>query len=159
MRQNRKLTSAVNIKSGPSPSPDQDWPSGPTTQSACWRLKKAASRWSCYNWPSPRSSHAKLSRESFIAQAAGWMTFLKRLPTALQPVTVYDQMLTEFRSFMKEDRGLSPITVEYRCINPTRGALTSSPDLMWGRPSGLRFLPIPGPTDSILTSSSECTIR
>jgi site-specific recombinase XerD len=30
-------------------------------------------------------------------------------------VEVYDQMLVDFTNFMKVDRGLSPITVEYRC--------------------------------------------
>src|SRR6266851_6136500 len=78
-------------------------------------IEKAASRWSSHNWPSPKGSHAKLSREYFIAQATRWLTFLNRLQTAPRPVTVYDQMLADFRSFMKEDRGLSPTTVEYRC--------------------------------------------
>ena len=30
---------------------------------------------------------------------------LNRLQTPVKPVTIYDQMLDEFRSFMKEDRG------------------------------------------------------
>jgi hypothetical protein len=74
-------------------------------------IKKAASRWSSHNWPSPESSHAKLSREYFMAQAAGWLTFLDRLQAARKPETVYDQMLAEFKGFMEEDRGLSPATV------------------------------------------------
>ena len=78
-------------------------------------IAEAASRWSSRNWPSPKSSHAKLSQEYFIAQATGWLTFLNRLQTVTKPVTAYDQMLAEFRSFMNEDRGLSPTTVEYRC--------------------------------------------
>src|ERR1700756_5633835 len=36
-------------------------------------IKKAASRWSRHNWPSPKSSHAKRSREYFTAQAAKWL--------------------------------------------------------------------------------------
>ena len=39
------------------------------------QIKKSASRWSSHNWPSPESSHAKRSREYFMAQAAGWLTF------------------------------------------------------------------------------------
>lgn len=78
-------------------------------------IEKAARRWSSLNWPSSKSSYAKLSREYFIALAVGWLRFLNRLQTVPKPVTVCDQMLAEFRSFMKEDRGLSPITVEYRC--------------------------------------------
>lgn len=78
-------------------------------------IKKAARRWSSHNWPSPESSHAKRSREYFMAQAAGWLTFLNRLQTAPKRVTVYDQMLAEFRGFMEEDRGLSPATVKTNC--------------------------------------------
>lgn len=78
-------------------------------------IKKAATRWSKHNWPSSESSQAKRSREYFMAQAAEWLTFLNRLQTPPKPVTVYDQMLAEFRSFMKEDRGLSPATVKGCC--------------------------------------------
>jgi integrase/recombinase XerD len=78
-------------------------------------IKKAATRWSNHNWPSRQSSHAKRSRDYFIATAVEWLTFLNRLRTAPKPVTIYDQMLDEFRSFMKEDRGLSPATVKGCC--------------------------------------------
>src|SRR5882762_2745355 len=78
-------------------------------------IKKAASRWSRHNWPSPQSSHAKRSREYFTAQAAKWLTFLNRFRTPAKPATVYDQMLAEFRTFMEEDRGLSPATVKGSC--------------------------------------------
>jgi integrase/recombinase XerD len=78
-------------------------------------IERAASRWASHNWPLPKSSHAKVSRDYFIAQAAGWLTFLNRLQIAPKPVEVYDQMLVDFTNFMKIDRGLSPITVEYRC--------------------------------------------
>lgn len=71
-------------------------------------IEKAATRWSNHNWSSPQSSHAKRSREYFMATATEWLTFLNRLQIAPKPVTVYDQMLGEFKSFMKEDRGLSP---------------------------------------------------
>jgi len=63
-------------------------------------IKKAASRWSSNNWPWPEVSHAKRSREYFMAQAAGRMTFLNRLQTPPKPVTAYDQMFAEFRSFI-----------------------------------------------------------
>lgn len=78
-------------------------------------IKKAASRWSSHNWPSTESSHAKRSREYFIAQAAKWLTFLNRFQTPRKPATVYDQMLAEFRTFMEEDRGLSQATVKGNC--------------------------------------------
>jgi integrase/recombinase XerD len=78
-------------------------------------IKKAAIRWSNHNWPSPQSSHAKRSREYFMAQAAEWLTFLNRFRTQPKPATVYDRMLAEFRAFMEEDRGLSPATVRGCC--------------------------------------------
>ena len=78
-------------------------------------IKKAATRWSNHNWPSPQSSHANRSREYFTAQAAKWLTFLNRFRTPPKPASVYDQMLAEFRAFMEEDRGLSPATVKGCC--------------------------------------------
>jgi integrase/recombinase XerD len=78
-------------------------------------IKKAATRWSNHNWPSPQSSNAKRSREYFTAQAVNWLTFLNRFRTPPKPATVYDQMLAEFRAFMEEDRGLSPATVKGCC--------------------------------------------
>jgi len=78
-------------------------------------IKKAARRWSSHNWPSLERSHARRSREYFMTQAAKWLTFLNRLRTPPKPVTVYDQMLAEFRAFMEEDRGLSPATVKGCC--------------------------------------------
>jgi len=78
-------------------------------------IKKAATRWSNHNWPSPQNSNAKQSRDYFIATAAEWLTFLNRLQTVPKPVTICDQMLAEFRRFMEEDRNLSPATVICRC--------------------------------------------
>jgi integrase/recombinase XerD len=78
-------------------------------------IKKAARRWSSHNWPSLEKSHARRSREYFMTQAAKWLTFLNRLRTPPKPVTVYGQMLAEFRAFMEEDRGLSPATIKGCC--------------------------------------------
>lgn len=89
-----------------------DRPSNTITLS---KIKKAATRWSNHNWPSSQSTHAKRSREYFVATAAEWLTFLNRLQTAPKPVTICDQMLAGFRGFMEEDRSLSPATVQSRC--------------------------------------------
>ena len=37
-------------------------------------IKKAATRWSNHNWSSPERSHAKRSREYFMATATDWLT-------------------------------------------------------------------------------------
>jgi hypothetical protein len=102
-------------------------------------IEKGASRWSSHNWPLSKSCYAKLSREFFIAQAAGWLRFLNRLQTVPKPVKVYDQMLAEFSSFMKEDRGLSRLRLNtaatlcghsYIDCSMESGFLTRSPSLM-----------------------------
>jgi hypothetical protein len=62
-------------------------------------IERAARQWSSHNWPSPKSPHAKLSREYFIGQAAGWLTFLDRFQIPNKPVSAYDQMLVDFGSF------------------------------------------------------------
>jgi len=87
----------------------------PTDTITLSEIKKAATRWSNHNWTSPQTSHAKRSRDYFIATAVEWLTLLSRLKTAPKPVTICDQMLAEFRRFMQEDRNLSPATVQSRC--------------------------------------------
>ena len=78
-------------------------------------INDAARRWSRRNLPSVKSRYVEESRASFETQAVKWLTFINRLPARPQPVTVSDPLLADFRNFMREDRCLSPITVEYRC--------------------------------------------
>lgn len=78
-------------------------------------VEKAASRCANHKGPSAIRLHSKLSRKCFIAEAAGWLTFLNRFQIPTKPVKVYDQMLAGFRRFMEGERGLSAATVEYRC--------------------------------------------
>jgi integrase/recombinase XerD len=78
-------------------------------------VEKAAKRWSTDNWPSSKNSHARTSRAEFINQALDWLRFLNRLRIIPEQITICDSMLAEFSSFMKNDRGLSPTTVQYRC--------------------------------------------
>jgi len=78
-------------------------------------IKRAARRWSNHKWPSAKPGYAKELRQYFVGEASRWLTLLNRLQTVPKPVTPYDKPLAEFTTFMKEERGLSPITVEYRC--------------------------------------------
>jgi integrase/recombinase XerD len=78
-------------------------------------INDAARRWSRRNLPSVKNRYVEESRASFETQAVKWLTFINRLPARPQPVTASDPLLADFRNFMREDRGLSPITVEYRC--------------------------------------------
>jgi hypothetical protein len=79
------------------------------------QIEKAARRWFGHTWPSGKSRHAKNSRQYFITEAVEWLTSLNRFQATPKSVRVYDHMLVAFRSFMTEDRNLSPKTVEYRC--------------------------------------------
>jgi integrase/recombinase XerD len=78
-------------------------------------IKIAATRWSRHNRRSPKAGRAKHSQRQFIAEASRWLIFLNRLHTPPKAERACDEMLAEFRSFMRDDRGLSPVTIEYRC--------------------------------------------
>jgi integrase/recombinase XerD len=78
-------------------------------------IKTAATRWSRHDRRSLKAGRAKHSQQQFIAEASRWLIFLNRLHTPPRPERAFDEMLAEFRGFMRDDRGLSPITVEYRC--------------------------------------------
>ena len=78
-------------------------------------IERAAARWSRHHRRSLGTTPAEHLQRPFITEASRWLTFLGRLDTPPKAERACDQMLAEFRSFMRDDRGLSPITVEYRC--------------------------------------------
>ena len=78
-------------------------------------INDAARRWSRQNRPSTKGRYVEQARARFETQAVKWLTFINRLQARSQPVTACDHLLADFRNFMREDRGLSPTTVEYRC--------------------------------------------
>lgn len=78
-------------------------------------IETAAMRWLRHNRRSRGATQAKHSQRHFINESSRWLTFLNRLDTPAKPERACDEMLAEFRSFMRDDRSLSPITVEYRC--------------------------------------------
>ena len=75
-------------------------------------VETAATRWSRHN---RQTTQITRSQRHFIGEASRWLTFLNRLNTPPKLERASDMMLAEFGSFMRDDRGLSPITVEYRC--------------------------------------------
>jgi hypothetical protein len=75
-------------------------------------IETAATRWSRH---SRQTIQFKQSKQHFISEASRWLTFLNHLHIQPTPQRACDKMLAEFRSFMRDDRGLSPVTVEYRC--------------------------------------------
>ena len=52
-------------------------------------IEKAASQQANHNWPLSKSPHAKVSRDYFVAQATGWLTFLNRLQIAPKTQCTY----------------------------------------------------------------------
>jgi len=83
---------------------------------ALQEIEEAGSRWSSRKSLPPIRLHPKLSRQRFIHHAVGWLTFLNRLDIPIKPATAYDQMVAEFANFMAKERGLSPATIEHRCL-------------------------------------------
>ena len=83
----------------------------PTDQISFDEIEKAVSRWSRKRHPSP----SKRSRELYVSETIAWLSFLGRLQVHARPAKAYDQMLIEFRKFMENERGLSPVTIEHRC--------------------------------------------
>jgi site-specific recombinase XerD len=79
-------------------------------------IVEAGKRWSTRTTLPPIRLNPKLSCQRFIHHAVGWLTFLKRFQIPARPVTVYDPMMVEFANFMQKERGLSPATIEHRCL-------------------------------------------
>jgi integrase/recombinase XerD len=82
----------------------------PSEQITLQQIGQAASRWA----RKKRSSPSKRLGEEFVSEAVAWLSFLGRLQTQAKSARAYDQMLIEFRKFMENDRGLSPVTIEHR---------------------------------------------
>lgn len=88
----------------------------PNAVIALQEVEEAGTRWSSRVSLPPIRLHSKRSRQRFIHHAVGWLTFLNRLEIPIKPVTAYDQMVAEFADFMAKERGLSPATIEHRCL-------------------------------------------
>ncbi len=88
----------------------------PSAIIALQEVEEAGTRWCSRKSLPPIRLHPKLSRQRFIHHAVGWLTFLNRLEILAKPVKVYDQMMVEFTDFMQRERGLSPATIELRCL-------------------------------------------
>jgi len=79
------------------------------------RIERAAKKWSNHNWPSMETKYTKLSRAAFTTEATKWLKSMNRLESPRPRITVCDQIVAEFASFMKEERGLSAVTVSHCC--------------------------------------------
>ena len=77
-------------------------------------IERAARRWPRHT-RSSTNRLARMSRVHFVNEAIRWLTCLNRLQAESKTVTVHDRILADFKSFMKDDRGLSQATVIARC--------------------------------------------
>ena len=62
-----------------------------------------------------KDTRSPLSKTRFIRHASRWLSFLGRVQTPAQPIHPFAQFISEFASFMRDERGLSSETINSRC--------------------------------------------
>jgi len=84
------------------------------------QIKKAAERWANRQPQPARVIDFRYGKLRFISHARQWLAFLGRLHQPEIPRQPFAQLIEEFASYMKEERGLSPVTVRKRCQHVTQ---------------------------------------
>jgi integrase/recombinase XerD len=74
----------------------------------CWAQRQTG-------FSHPRDNPSPFSKARFIKHATHWLRFLGRLQTTDSPPHPFAQAICEFANFMREERGLSSVTISYRC--------------------------------------------
>jgi integrase/recombinase XerD len=78
-------------------------------------IEAAADRWSRRQKRCRRAECLKWSNELFIQTAVSWLRFLKRFPENEHRRHRYEHIVQDFASFMRDERGLSEITIQSGC--------------------------------------------
>ena len=78
-------------------------------------IEAAADEWSRYQKRRHRAHCQKWSRERFIQTAVSWLRFLGRFQESEHQQRPYEHIVQDFASFMRNERGLSEVTVGGRC--------------------------------------------
>ncbi|MBS4095469.1 MAG: tyrosine-type recombinase/integrase [Sulfuricella sp.] len=80
-------------------------------------IEAAARRWAerHADTHSTEDASSPRSKARFINHAIHWLGFLGRLETTVSPPHPFVHFVAEFADFMREERGLSPETINYRC--------------------------------------------
>lgn len=78
-------------------------------------IEAEADRWVSRHPRPPAMREAHRSRLRFTGHATRWLTFLGRLQPPAAAPRPYDEHVDQFSDYMLRERGLSPLTVEYRC--------------------------------------------
>lgn len=78
-------------------------------------IEVAADEWSRYQKRRGRAHSPKWSRERFIQTAVPWLRFLERFQESEHQQRPYEPIVQDFVSFMRDERGLSEVTIDGRC--------------------------------------------
>ena len=84
------------------------------------QLNKAADRWTRRQPQPPNVIDFRYGKLRFISHARQWLDFLGRLHQPEVPRPPYTHMIEEFSNYMREEKGLSPVTVHKRCQHVTQ---------------------------------------
>lgn len=83
-------------------------------------IEAAANEWSRYQTRRGRAHSTKWSRERFMQTAVAWLRFLERFREAEPQRRPYAHIVQDFASFMRDERGLSEVTIGGRCWHVKR---------------------------------------
>ena len=78
------------------------------------QINKAADRWAKRQPQPPNVIDFHYGKLRFISHARQWLTFLGRLHQPAVPRPPHIHMIEEFSEYMREEKGLSPVTVHKR---------------------------------------------
>jgi integrase/recombinase XerD len=78
-------------------------------------VEMAADRWVRYQRRHQRILTGRFSRERFIQTATAWLRFLERLQEQQPETPPFADLVQQFDSYLREERGLSSHTIHNRC--------------------------------------------
>jgi len=78
------------------------------------QINKAADSWAARQPQPPNVIDFRFGKLRFISHARQWIAFLGRLRQSEVPRPPYIHMIEEFSEYMREEKGLSPVTIRKR---------------------------------------------
>lgn len=95
-------------------------------------IRNAVDHRAYFQRKSTQTKDSKSNRQMFIHFATEWVRHMGRLAQAAKPQNSFTVQIETFARYMREERGLSPVTIATRCeriswffagLNPPRGSL------------------------------------
>ncbi len=99
---------------------------GAASQISEKQIINAANRWARRQPQPPNVIDFHYGKLRFIYHARQWIAFLRRLRLPKVPRPPYAHLLDQFSNYMREERGLSPVTIHKRRQHVTQFVLKSS---------------------------------